>query len=336
MTVVLSHYLPGGQAERSPQPAETVYVLVGGELVMISEGVGGDAAPLRLRPLHRRHRARGGQPQLSCRPACSSSGRYRDRLDRRHPAGPAASSGARASHRTTVNCRQAHRPRPGGSFDATVVTFAAMGLFDSLTGDQRARVLLPHTDPGRTHWNFLPESGRHGLALGRARPPPGGAGAPADRRVDVDPGLRPRGPGDGQRARAARAQPAGVRPRRRHLPRRPRLLPHLLRPAATRHHLGLAAGRPPPVDQRHRRRRRPGQRHPVPARGRAGPLRPVPDPRRGGGRRLRPAGQPHRRPSGRRRSSTPKPPADFVTRTVATHRRRRVPRPTTASAAATR
>ncbi len=59
-----------------------------------------------------------------------------------------------------------HQPREGGSFDATVVTFAAMGLFDSLDGDQRAQVLLPHTDPGRTHWNFLPESGRHGLALG--------------------------------------------------------------------------------------------------------------------------------------------------------------------------
>ncbi|WP_410597270.1 DUF3500 domain-containing protein [Amycolatopsis sp. lyj-23] len=59
-----------------------------------------------------------------------------------------------------------HRPHAGGSFDATVVTFAAIGLFDSLTGDQRARVLLPHTDPGRTHWNFLPESGRHGLPLG--------------------------------------------------------------------------------------------------------------------------------------------------------------------------
>ena len=61
---------------------------------------------------------------------------------------------------------RAHRPRPGGSFDATVVTFAAMGLFDGLTADQRARVLLPHVDPGRTHWNFLPESGRHGLPLG--------------------------------------------------------------------------------------------------------------------------------------------------------------------------
>ncbi|WP_052457471.1 DUF3500 domain-containing protein [Streptomyces sp. AcH 505] len=61
---------------------------------------------------------------------------------------------------------EAHRPRPGGSFDATAVTFAAMGLFDGLSADQRTRVLLPHDDPGRTHWNFLPESGRHGLPLG--------------------------------------------------------------------------------------------------------------------------------------------------------------------------
>jgi hypothetical protein len=60
---------------------------------------------------------------------------------------------------------EAHRPRPDGSFDATVVTFAAMGLFDGLTADQRERVLLPFKDPGRTHWNFLPESGRHGLPL---------------------------------------------------------------------------------------------------------------------------------------------------------------------------
>ncbi len=60
----------------------------------------------------------------------------------------------------------AHRPRPGGSFDVTVLTFAAIGFFDALTADQRGRVLLSHTDPGRTHWNFLPESGRHGLALG--------------------------------------------------------------------------------------------------------------------------------------------------------------------------
>ena len=38
ISVVLSHYLPGGQAEMAPQPVETVYVLVAGELVMISEG----------------------------------------------------------------------------------------------------------------------------------------------------------------------------------------------------------------------------------------------------------------------------------------------------------
>ncbi len=38
ITVVLSHYLPGGQAELAPQPTETVYVVVAGELVVISEG----------------------------------------------------------------------------------------------------------------------------------------------------------------------------------------------------------------------------------------------------------------------------------------------------------
>jgi uncharacterized cupin superfamily protein len=38
VSVVLSHYLPGGQAETAPQPAETVYVVMSGELVMISEG----------------------------------------------------------------------------------------------------------------------------------------------------------------------------------------------------------------------------------------------------------------------------------------------------------
>jgi mannose-6-phosphate isomerase-like protein (cupin superfamily) len=38
-TVALSHYLPGGAAELSPQPSETVYVVLSGELVMSSEGV---------------------------------------------------------------------------------------------------------------------------------------------------------------------------------------------------------------------------------------------------------------------------------------------------------
>ena len=39
VTVALSHYLPGGQAEMSRQQVETIYVVVAGELVMISEGV---------------------------------------------------------------------------------------------------------------------------------------------------------------------------------------------------------------------------------------------------------------------------------------------------------
>lgn len=37
-TVVLSHYLPGGAAELAPQDAETVYVVLTGELAMNSEG----------------------------------------------------------------------------------------------------------------------------------------------------------------------------------------------------------------------------------------------------------------------------------------------------------
>lgn len=74
-------------------------------------------------------------------------------------------AGMRHSHHSD-ELPEAHLPRPGGSFDATAVTFAAMGLFDALTAEQRAKVLVPSTDPGRKHWNFLPESGRHGLALG--------------------------------------------------------------------------------------------------------------------------------------------------------------------------
>ena len=37
-TVALSHYLPGGAAELAPQEAETVYVVLSGELVMVAEG----------------------------------------------------------------------------------------------------------------------------------------------------------------------------------------------------------------------------------------------------------------------------------------------------------
>ncbi|MEC3978032.1 cupin domain-containing protein [Amycolatopsis sp. H20-H5] len=39
VTVTLSHYLPGGEADMAPQPADTVYVIVAGALTMISEGV---------------------------------------------------------------------------------------------------------------------------------------------------------------------------------------------------------------------------------------------------------------------------------------------------------
>lgn len=37
-TVALSHYLPGGVAELAPQESETVYVVLQGELVMVSDG----------------------------------------------------------------------------------------------------------------------------------------------------------------------------------------------------------------------------------------------------------------------------------------------------------
>lgn len=37
-TVALSHYLPGGHADLSPQVAETVYVVVSGSLTMVSDG----------------------------------------------------------------------------------------------------------------------------------------------------------------------------------------------------------------------------------------------------------------------------------------------------------
>lgn len=39
ITVALSHYLPGGRAEAAAQASETIYVVVAGELTMISEGV---------------------------------------------------------------------------------------------------------------------------------------------------------------------------------------------------------------------------------------------------------------------------------------------------------
>jgi mannose-6-phosphate isomerase-like protein (cupin superfamily) len=38
-TVALSHYLPGAMASLAPQEAETVYVVLSGELVMAADGV---------------------------------------------------------------------------------------------------------------------------------------------------------------------------------------------------------------------------------------------------------------------------------------------------------
>src|SRR3954469_23606216 len=58
----------------------------------------------------------------------------------------------------------AHRPVPG-DFSTTRATFAAMALYDHLGGEQRARVVVPMIDENRRHWNFLPESGRRGVAL---------------------------------------------------------------------------------------------------------------------------------------------------------------------------
>jgi hypothetical protein len=58
----------------------------------------------------------------------------------------------------------AHRPVPG-DFNVTAVTFAAMALFDRLDSGQRARAVVPMDDENRTHWNFLPESGRRGVPM---------------------------------------------------------------------------------------------------------------------------------------------------------------------------
>jgi mannose-6-phosphate isomerase-like protein (cupin superfamily) len=38
-TVALSHYLPGAAAQLAPQEAETVYVMLSGNLVMAADGV---------------------------------------------------------------------------------------------------------------------------------------------------------------------------------------------------------------------------------------------------------------------------------------------------------
>ncbi|HEX4787062.1 MAG TPA: cupin domain-containing protein [Actinospica sp.] len=45
ITVSLSHYLPGGRADTAAQPAETVYVVIAGELEMTSEDVSETLGP---------------------------------------------------------------------------------------------------------------------------------------------------------------------------------------------------------------------------------------------------------------------------------------------------
>ncbi len=68
VTVVLSHYLPGGQAEMSPQAVETVYVLLSGELVMIS-----DEQEATLRPYDSVHFTPGTVRQVVNRSALPAS-----------------------------------------------------------------------------------------------------------------------------------------------------------------------------------------------------------------------------------------------------------------------
>ncbi|MFJ3531739.1 MULTISPECIES: cupin domain-containing protein [unclassified Streptomyces] len=46
VTTALSHYLPGGRADMSPVPAETLYVVLTGTLTLDSEGDTHDLHPL--------------------------------------------------------------------------------------------------------------------------------------------------------------------------------------------------------------------------------------------------------------------------------------------------
>jgi Protein of unknown function (DUF3500) len=49
---------------------------------------------------------------------------------------------------------------------ATLMTFTAMCLFDALDERDRRRIVVPFSDDQeRSHWNFLPESGRRGIPL---------------------------------------------------------------------------------------------------------------------------------------------------------------------------
>ena len=49
---------------------------------------------------------------------------------------------------------------------ATLMTFTAVALYDTLDDRDRRRIVVPFADEEeRSHWNFLPESGRRGVPL---------------------------------------------------------------------------------------------------------------------------------------------------------------------------
>jgi hypothetical protein len=69
VTAALSHYLPGGRADMSPVPAETLYVVLTGTLTLDTEGDDYDLHPLDAV----RRRGWAGSP------ACSRAGSFGSR-----------------------------------------------------------------------------------------------------------------------------------------------------------------------------------------------------------------------------------------------------------------
>ena len=179
---------PRASAELAPQPVETVYVVLAGALVMTSEG---EEATL------------GPHDSVHFTPGTVRSVENRTNLPgqhARHPVPPPepaerAEPDEHARHRRTyavtvhrgaeagsaLQHQPAHRSVPG-DFNATLATFAAMALYDHLDGEQRARVVVPLDDENRTNWNFLPESGRRGVADPGHVPDPAVSRPSADRR----------------------------------------------------------------------------------------------------------------------------------------------------------
>ena len=172
-TVVLSHYLPGGAAELAPQVAETVYVVLSGALVMISEGEEATLEPLDSVHFTPGHDAHGREPDQPARQHARHPGHGLNSAEpeksQRHRTestvtSRTAMSGTNRTAGSALHHQPAHRSVPG-DFNATLATFAAMALYDHLDGEQRARVVVPLDDDNRTHWNFLPESGRRGVPI---------------------------------------------------------------------------------------------------------------------------------------------------------------------------